>query len=94
MRKEDNYPYTETTVICDNGAKVIVRRPILPPDERERRENRIRQAVIRLYDHCRENHIPWPSDPEYDAYVAEQERLEAERRKAARPKKSKKSSVV
>ena len=91
MKKQtEQYPETVQTFVTDKGVKITVRRPILPPEERERRENRIKQAMCKLYENCRKAGIPWPGDPGYEEYEAEQKRLAAERSK---PKRKKQKAV-
>lgn len=87
MKHEEEYPYTEETIMTEH-ARITICRPILPPEERERRQNRIRQAMLRLYEHCLENGIPWPGDPGYDEYVAEQNRLKEEAKQKPKNQKA------
>lgn len=58
--KKDEFPYTETSYFTEQGVQITVRRPILPPEEHERRLAAIRQAMEQLYEACIREGIPWP----------------------------------
>lgn len=60
---ENNDQYTSKTYTSSSGVIVTVRHPILTPEERERRENRIKAAMCRLYEECVKQGVEWPTTP-------------------------------
>ena len=90
-RKQDTDQYTEESFISPTGVHITVRRPILTPEERKRREDRVKQAMCTLYEECCKQGIPWPGDPGYDEYKAELDRKRQEQTKRPRRKKSTKA---
>ena len=74
MMKKENDQYTEESFVTETGVHVTIRRPILTPEERKRREDRIRKALCKFYEECRKHGIPWKGDPGYEEYVADYNR--------------------
>ena len=92
MAKKDTDQYTVETFVHPSGVQVTVRHPILTPEERKRREDRAKKALCHFYEEVRRLGLPWPGDPGYEEYMAEQQRrreeAEAARRKARKSKVS------
>ncbi|MDE5563720.1 MAG: hypothetical protein K2I93_01075 [Oscillospiraceae bacterium] len=60
---KNNDQYTSKTYTSSTGVIVTIRRPILTPEERERRENLAKAAMCRLYEECVKQGVEWPTAP-------------------------------
>ncbi len=69
---KNNDLYTSKTYTSSTGVIVTIRHPILTPEERERRETRIKKAMCQLYEECVKQGVEWPTaTPERDKTIRE-----------------------